>query len=385
MREDLLGYLLSALEPHEMRKVEQQLLIDPLLQDEFEALQRELAPIDRAIGAEPVFETPPDLIARTLAALPEREPAHATSAPGHLGPSYSKAGSVSLATSSSGFTSGTGLTAATDGRSGARAGWTDFLVTALASAAVLGLLIPSISRGRYEARKTQCQEHLRQLGTAITQFVNLDSGQLLPQIAERGPFAFSGMYAAQLAERGLLEEGAIRWCPESEFLGVTNPAPFQVSESASSCEPIDSVVDKVIQVKDLREAHESGDVDRLRWQQQMAGGSYSYTLGVLDEGRYETPHYESRASFAVLGDSVTGGDEASAGVDASRLRWAHPGNGTNLLFEDGSVRFLNMSGGHQIPDHPYFNHRGSIEAGMNVDDASLAPSWRAPFLSSPQR
>lgn len=383
MREDLLGYLLSALEPHEMRKVEQQLLIDPLLQDEFEALQRELAPLDRAIGEEPVFETPPDLIARTLAALPGRESGYAT------------AGAVSLATSGFGLNTGagltnagltnSGLTAAADGRSGARASWTDFLVTALASAAVLGLLIPSISRGRYEARKTQCKEHLRQLGTAITQFVNLDSGQLLPQIAERGPFAFSGMYATQLAERGLLEDGAIRWCPESELLGVTSPAPFQVGSAAASCEPNGSVVDKVIHVKDLREAHESGDVDRLRWQQQMAGGSYSYTLGVLDEGRYAAPHYESRASFAVLGDSVTGGDEASAGVDASRLRWGHSGNGANLLFEDGSVRFLNMSGGHQIPDHPYFNHRGSIEAGMNVDDASLAPSWRAPFHWSPQR
>jgi hypothetical protein len=169
-------------------------------------------------------------------------------------------------------------------------------------------------------------------------------------------------------------------------LGVTNiAASFPRKVATSPCEPIDSVVDKVIHVKDLREAHESGDVDRLRWQQQMAGGSYSYTLGVLDEGRYAAPHYESRASFAVLGDSVTSGDEASAGVDASRLRWGHPGNGANLLFEDGSVRFLNMSSGQQIPDHPYFNHRGSIEAGVNVDDASLAPSWRAPFYWSPQR
>jgi hypothetical protein len=36
-------------------------------------------------------------------------------------------------------------------------------------------------------------------------------------------------------------------------------------------------------------------------------------------------------------------------------------------------------------DQPYTNHRGTIAAGVNIDDASLAPSWFAPTPEAVQR
>jgi hypothetical protein len=64
---------------------------------------------------------------------------------------------------------------------------------------------------------------------------------------------------------------------------------------------------------------------------------------------------------------------------------AHGATGFNVLFEDGQVRFIPLSSLDSMPDHPLLNHRGEVEAGVNVDDASLAPSWRPPFINVRQR
>jgi hypothetical protein len=55
------------------------------------------------------------------------------------------------------------------------------------------------------------------------------------------------------------------------------------------------------------------------------------------------------------------------------------------LFEDGSVRHVLPAQMAELADHPYINHRGAIEAGMNIDDAVLAPSWVGPFPRKRQR
>lgn len=346
MREDLLGYLLSALEPHEMRRVEQELRSQPALREELEYLQRTLEPLDHAAASLPVFESPPDLVSRTMAMLPSME----------------FGGPVSPAVA---------MAPVLESRRLFRNTWADLIVGTLAAVAVLGLLIPSIARGRYEARKIACQDHLRQLGSAITQFVMQDSHESLPQIAESGPEAFSGMYAVRLAEHNLLAEPDWRLCPEINM-------PPSIDETQMAKLPL-------VKIDDLRQASERGDVNRLRMLQQTAGGNYAYTLGVVDGDRYEAPHYEGRSGFAILGDAPISGTEIADGVDVEKLRWGHGYTGANLLFEDGSVRFMDMSSGRQFPDHPFFNHRGSIEAGVNIDDASLAPSYRAPFFNVRQR
>jgi hypothetical protein len=344
MREDLLGYLLSALEPHEMRRVEQELRSQPALREELEYLQRTLEPLDRAMGELPVIETPPDLVSRTMAMLPEMQ--------------FGQPATVSVA-----------MAPVVEERRSNRNTWSDLLVATLASVALLGLLFPSIARGRYQARKTACQDHLRQLGTAITQFVLQDHHESLPQIAESGSEAFAGMYAVRLAEHDLLQEAELKWCPEMAMPSTDVPI----------------AADHLVKLEDLRKTVKRGDVNKLRWLQQTAGGHYAYTLGVVDGDRYRAPHYEGRSTFAILGDSPISGTEIAEGVDAQKLRWGHGDSGANLLFEDGSVRFLDMARSMDFPDHPFFNQRGAFEAGVNIDDASLAPSWRAPFINVRQR
>ena len=56
-----------------------------------------------------------------------------------------------------------------------------------------------------------------------------------------------------------------------------------------------------------------------------------------------------------------------------------------MLYEDGRVRFIPLAALETMPDHPLLNHRGEVEAGVSVDDAALAPSWRPPFVNVRQR
>jgi hypothetical protein len=229
---------------------------------------------------------------------------------------------------------------------------------------ILALLVSSLAEGRFEARKIACQDQLRQFGTAITQFVYRSEQERLPAVAETGPEAFAGVYTVRLKEAGLLDDPSIRWCPSLD------------RPSNSDAALVD--VDEIVSISDLHDA----SVDRLRQIQQHVGGQYAYTLGVIESDQLTSPKFESRASFAVMSDAPLGGMNERADWSG---RVGHSGKGINVLFEDGRVQFVAIPSLDALLDHPLLNHRGKTEAGVNVDDASLAPSWRPPFVNVRQR
>ncbi len=366
MREDLLGYLLSALEPHEMRQVDQQLQDDPRLREELAEVERMLYPLDQSLAVEHVISVPPSLIAQTLERIPSRHGAPAQAAQNEWLPE------ASLTIGSAPETLPRG-----------RRPWMDLLAGCAAAAVLLALALPTVARLRSEARNVACQDNLRQLGAAISQFVLRERDAYLPSLAESGPEAFAGMYAVRLADRGLLADARLRWCPELP-LPQDEPPPSRRFKSVADDPPPAALTHLVIG-EELKQAADRGDVSLLRWLQRIAGGHYAYSLGVVDGNRYDAPQYEGRSSFAILGDAPISGTHGTDSVDVTKLRWSHGGEGANLLYEDGSVRHLRVSAMLELPDHPFVNHRGSIEAGVNIDDASLAPSWRPPFIQVRQR
>lgn len=334
MHEDLLGYLLGALEPHEMSRVARWIQEDPAAREQLAEIQRLLEPLESSF--EPPIETsPPDLIAKTMANLPplDNQPAAAER------------------TSESVFGELLPMQAGVEIAESDQWSWLDWFGGAVAAATLLGLLLPSLAEGRFEARKAACQNQLRQLGTAITQFVNLDRHNRLPAVAESGPEAFAGIYAIRLSEAGLLPDASVRWCPS-----LATP-----KKSAITLTPMD-------RVESLEDLHQ-GTSDMLRQIQQFAGGHYAYTLGVVDQHRLRPPRFESRASFAIMSDAPPAG--FADRDDLNRLT-GHSGRGINVLFEDGRVQFMVRPMLNALPDHPLLNHRGKAEAGVNIDDASLA-------------
>lgn len=430
MDEDLLGYLLAALEPHEMREVEERLRVDPEAREELARIERSLRPLDES--REENESPPPDLIARTLASLPPLPPAGEVGSEGESDPAsrgdLMPADKLMPADNGGGdFVTLSPLRSGIETPSGTNRGWLDWFAGAVASAILLGLLLPALAEGRFEARKIACQDQLRQFGSAITQFVLRDESERLPAVAERGPEAFAGIYAVRLNDAGLLPDPSLRWCPSvwrpdwaagsaerpsdsCEWGG--DPGDWSVAsgdgfpfESAGKRGRVTGRVAGADRVEPAGRGNRAGrgghgdrggrggrvvsaaalslaSVNRLKELQRLSGGHYAYTLGVVDGRRYRSPRYQGRTSFAVMSDAPLGGDPRS-GVDASRL--GHGGRGINVLYESGRVRFVPVDAIETIPDHPLLNMRGDVEAGVNIDDAVLGPSWRGPFLDAPQR
>ncbi|WP_168563653.1 hypothetical protein [Crateriforma spongiae] len=394
MSEDLLGYLLGALDPDEMDRVERMLQSDPELRDELRRIEASLRPLEDGFDA---VEPPPiDLVARTLDALPPMGAAdpHAESVDSPLAEnlfadaantglgdeagSSNKAGTVRLSPTEERIASG-----------GWR--WQDWFAASMSAAVVLALILPAVANGRFEARKVACQNQLRSLGMAITQFVSRQEQNRLPAVHETGPEAHAGVFAVRLNEAGLLDDGSVRWCPSFDLPLLTSDqdiadASSQVVQGVgispeSPTIPVASMASFLQDIPRLEDLH-AASVDRLRRLQQITGGNYAYILGVRDGGHLRPPRYEHRAGFAIMSDAPLAGRWGNGGPTEL---WGHGGRGLNVLYEDGHVRFVTVGSFETVVDDPWVNHRGHVEAGITPDDSVLGPSWRGPFLDTHQR
>jgi hypothetical protein len=376
MREELIGYLLSALDPHEMRRIELRLTESPELRADLADLEGRLRELD-ALRAELAgdIEVPQHLVRQTLDRLErvERAPVHAfeVSSPDgrHVSESVSK--------------SGLGLFPELGERQrcGAKQ-WSDLIAVGLAGGVLVALGLPALGRLREQARSFHCQDNLRQFHSLLAQYASGEPENRVPFVAPSGVEAFAGIYSARLYDRDLLMNERLRLCPTALLTDASHrPAKVAFTDVLSKVPSSEGLFG----VEMLKRLKERGEIDRLRHLQVLAGGTYAYALGVMDQGQYKAPQFESRASFAILGDAPTHGVTALSSVDVGKMRWPHPSDAANLLFEDGSVRQVYPASMISLPDHPFMNHRGKSEAGVTIDDASLAPSWKPPFIESVQR
>lgn len=358
MHEDLLGYLLGALEPEEMQRISEWLRDNPEGQEQLAKIERSLKPLEDAYEA--VEGPSEDLLQRTLNAIPDGPPPSPDEVPSESLPTVTLT-DVDLAGEAA--------------PSGNRWRFLDSIGGLLSAAVLLALLLPMLAAGRGEARRVACEDQLRELGAVLMQYVFRDGNGRLPEVAETGPEAFAGVYAIHLADRGLLPEDDPRWCPSADL-------PLLVQEeSYPGAEPPSRLISHK-SLPTIEQLHQL-PINELQPVQRYAGGHYAYTLGVIGEHGYSAPRFEGRASFAVMADAPLKRPISSGA--GSELRFSHGGEGLNVLYEDGRVRFVPGDALDSMPDHPLFNHVGVNEAGVNIDDASLSPSHRGPFSISVQR
>ncbi|HVX12591.1 MAG TPA: hypothetical protein VHC22_15525 [Pirellulales bacterium] len=319
MHDQLLGYLLGALEPSEQEEVETRLLEDAQLQDALERLREKLALLDDGCeggGADGdgYFEPPSGLAARTCkyvatrAAVTPKAPACGLSPLG---------------------------------------GWRvqDMIVGGGVFLAACMLIFPAIAHSLSSARITSCQNNLRAIGLAMGAYSDFHGGQF-PFVPERGPLAVAGVYGPVLVDLRLIE-GPTLVCP-------TSPLADQGSEF---------VVPHLVQVV------EASAADLARLQSRM-GGSYGYTLGYYVDGRYRGHHNQGRAQFALMADAP--------GEPTGLHSVNHGGAGQNVLFEDLHVAWLKQCRLTGCGDHIYVNGLGYVGAGIDANDAVIGHSSARP-------
>lgn len=324
MREQLLGYLLGALDAHEHAEVERQLKGDPRLCDELESLAASLEPLE---SCRQEFEPGSGLAERTCDLISEQvwqqRPAPSTNR----------------------------LTRDRRYEIQSRNQWSfaDVIVMAGVSLIAAMLFFPAISHSRYAARLTQCQNNLRELGLALVDFSQKAGRGYFPKVPVDGNQSFAGIYAPLLVDAGYLQDEYLVLCPNV---------------------PLDARTDtwRLPTLVELDQA--SGPV--LAELQQIAGGTYGYSLGFVDQGQYQAPPNLGRTYFAIMSD-------APLSQFTSYSSENHGGRGQNFLYEDGHVSFVADVRAISLADHPFQNRLGWMEAGMDINDVVIAPSFTPPF------
>jgi len=309
LREDLLGYLVGALEPHEQKAVEDALAADGRLRRELDLLQRGLLPL---AAVRESYEPPVGLAERTCAFVAERRrwmPA-ALSPPSR----YDR-----------GAYPGSGWA------------WYDLAAAAAVFMVASMLMFPALNRGRIAAQFAVCQDHLRQIGLALTAYSE-DHGRFFPIVPVKGPLAAGGYYGPALVAEERLDERLLV-CPGDAKLAEDRnyhvPSAVEVSAAQG---------------------------DHLRELQARMAGSYGYTLGHMLDGRYEGTRNQRRQHFAVLSDLPNATCTRSSN---------HGGCGHNVWFEDGHIEALTSCNSPATLDNLFLNLRGEVAPGLNPDDAVI--------------
>ncbi|GIW96587.1 MAG: hypothetical protein KatS3mg110_4628 [Pirellulaceae bacterium] len=300
----LLEYSFGELSEAERAEIERRIQDDPAWRAQWGELQRlfELLWV-----GEQVYEPPGDLVERTLAQI--EQPA--------------RAGNLCFVSSST--------------------RWLD-VVCGMAVCLVLALIFfPAVVNSRELARRTFCQENLRQLGIALETYI--EHFHCLPWIPERGQLAFAGYVPVVLRHAQYLTEDSRVLCPGVPASGQ----PFSIPPPA-----------ELLAARGTRLAH----------LQRMAGGHFAYNLGVIDGGRYRAAWREGRTWFAWVSD---------APLVPDRIPPIHGGRGFNVLFEDGHIQYVCSCRAPGTQDHLLRNYLGLVAAGMVKDDVVLGRSEATPF------
>jgi hypothetical protein len=321
MREQLLGYLLGALDDSEHRQVEEHLEREPEARRELELLARGLKPLEADAD---LREPPRGLAARACQAVE----AHRT--PVLLDTSFAHAPR--------------------------RWSLIDVAVAAGILLAAAAVFFPAVNHARAMARRAGCEDNLLQLGAAMLSYSEDHDGEF-PGIEAKPQLSVAGVYAPKLISGRRIDNDRAFICPASAMVDERDT--FRVPS-----------------VEQLLEA----TADQLAQWHRTMGGSYAFSLGYRDSNdAYRPARNKHRIHYALLADvpnldgpNLDGSDEEGL----VHVSLSHGGCGQNVLFEDGHVEYIStctctLAG---CNDNIFLNAHGKIEPGVNADDAVLGRS-----------
>lgn len=241
MQEDLLGYLLDALDPAEREQVEARVASSPALQEDLRRLRVLLDVLE--CDREP-FGPPPGLAERTCKYVAKRVTIYNESPQPVLPFRWHVA---------------------------------DALVAAGIFLAASMLFFPALAQSRFRARLTACQNNLLVIGQALACYSQRYDGYF-PVIPLAGNLGVAGIYGPTLLETGFLDSPRWLLCP--------------------GCDP----GLRPLRVPTLAELRRASPEVAVKLHRQI-GGSYAYALGYIEDGRYCYVRNEGRPWVPILADA----------------------------------------------------------------------------------
>jgi prepilin-type processing-associated H-X9-DG protein len=322
MDENLVGYLLKALDADTQRDVEGFLRTHPEQRNRLELLRRALAPL----ASDPDSEPPANLWVRTLARVAEHECRKLPPAP-QAPPTQSVAPS----------------------RRGWR--WVDALVAAGILLCAVGLALPGVNYLWQQHAVSSCKNNLRLYYGSLMRYSDSHGGAL-PRIEAQGAKSVAGSFVPMLHDAGVLDADVTITC-------AAEP-PRHPSELS---------VDDLEAIKQRR-PEEFNDLAR------NLSGCYAYTLGYFQAGQLKGVTRDLDGRLPIMADTPP---FRKGAVWPSGNSPNHGGRGQNVLFLDGSVEFRTARGVGPDGDDIYLNNNNLLAAGVGPRDAVLGPSWASPY------
>jgi hypothetical protein len=315
MEENLVGYLLGALDPVTHQRVEAYLRGHPEARARLANLEAALSPL--AEDREPP-EPPSSLVVNTLA----RVAAHQRHLPEAPTPSRHQVG--------------------TPPRRWARRA--DWVVAASVLILAGGMLFPLLAARWHTQQRTLCANNLRQLWVSLSAYADREEGPF-PRVEPEGPRAVAGIFVPVLQDVGLLCGVSVA-CPAE---GRREPARYGMRELEEM-------------FRDQPEAYRQAVRD--------LSGSYAYTLGYREGGTLLGLNRESGDHLPILADR--------AHPDGRGNSPNHGGSGQNVLYVGGNVRWCVQSTVGPNRDDIYINQHYQVSAGLHRSDCVLGVSNASP-------
>jgi hypothetical protein len=323
MHQQLLGHLLGALDDDEQEWVESRLESDAECRRRYLELRRRMAPL---LAARPDFDPPPGLAEQTCRLVASFAPAprKAERPRGRMSPDW-----------------------ALPSR-GAHVSWLDVAAVVMILA-VFGVLVPpAIHSGRFHSRLASCQDGLRQVGLALSEY-GYHHGNDLSDLAENERLTTAGQFVADLFDSRLAPDDGRTICPDAWLAvqGAVHWSPPPGSWPLGTEGPPADVAETVASLPSGPWNHVA-KVSSMDW----------FVLGRngMIDGSTEEP-----AGVALLADAPSA-DLLDQALDC------HDGQGRNRFFEDGHVDFLPSS----FP-------RDTAEAILPLDDSPATPRITVPI------
>ncbi len=359
-QEDLLGYMLGALEPHETVRVQKMVDASPELERDLLELKTTLAPLE--LLDEPAG-SPPGLARRVCQSIASSRRMMPS---GIVVSEPVFAGSVLAGPAR--------LSAECDDVGGpGRGSWSlsDLMVACTAAAIVGAILLPAISLSRFNSRVTACQGNLQCLFHSMISYAEMNDGEFI-KIPDSGALSVAGCFGPILKNAGLLENDNLLACAGvagNIFAAGNTPETTLTSATLTSASLTASPAVEIPTLDQIQAA--AGSIPQTLALQKKMGGHYGYALGHADNGIYRAPRSMGRANYALLSDSPT----TNNGYTRSSSN--HGPSGQNVLFEGGRVAFVTspIIG----TDEVFLNDLGMVAPGIHNADSVVAPSYVHPI------
>lgn len=320
MRDDLVGYLMGALDDPKHKQVDDA-LADPrdgaALRRDLDRLRMAIMPLarDRAM-----LDPPPGLAQRTLAFVHARSVA--PPAP-KLSPAVEPAVTVG----------------------GVRI-WLDRIIIAASALAAAILVAPLLLDAIVESRARRAERNLHTISNALQGYA--ESHRAYPTPPDSGPLSRAGLYAPTLvSEHRLAADDGTVLVP-----GARRGAQKHF---------------RIPTVDELKEAVGTPKFGELV---KSMGGDFGYTLGHRDaSGRLMPNLNQRREHHPIMADAPDTCCEKSSN---------HPEGIHYILFEDGHVERVFLKDLHEGDDHLYRNDDGETAAADDPEDAVIGDSHHQP-------